>query len=75
MGVLTDEGARALLDGQSLGHLKWLDLHHNYIGEEMGQRLRDALEPSGVELDLSADDADEDEWDDGEIMRYTAVAE
>ncbi|MEV0263426.1 STM4015 family protein [Streptomyces sp. NPDC050617] len=75
MGVLTDEGALALLEGQSLAHLKWLDLHHNYIGEEMGQRLRDALEPSGVELDLSDDDADEYEWEDGRIMRYTAVAE
>ncbi|MEU7041127.1 STM4015 family protein [Streptomyces varsoviensis] len=75
MGVLTDDGARALLEGRSLTHLKWLDLHHNYLGEEMGRRLREALEPAGVELDLSADDADEDEWDDGEIMRYTAVAE
>ncbi|MEV0280697.1 STM4015 family protein [Streptomyces sp. NPDC050610] len=75
MGVLTDDGARALLEGQSLTHLKWLDLHHNYIGDEMGQRLREALEPSGVELDLSDDDADAYEWEDGRVMRYTAVAE
>ncbi|ADI05689.1 hypothetical protein SBI_02568 [Streptomyces bingchenggensis BCW-1] len=77
MGVLTDAGAEALLGGQPLTHLKALDLHYNFFSEAMEQRLREALEPSGVELDLSEKgDEDEDE-DDGEVevWRYTAVAE
>ncbi|WP_063729112.1 STM4015 family protein [Streptomyces sp. RTd22] len=73
MGVLTDEGAAALLDGQPLTHLKRLDLDHNYFSESMERRLRDALEPSGVEVALS-EKGHEDEYD-GEVNRYTAVAE
>ncbi|QLH25104.1 STM4015 family protein [Streptomyces sp. Rer75] len=73
MGVLTDEGAAALLEGQPLTHLRRLDLDHNYFSESMEQRLRDALEPSGVEVALS-EKGDEDEYD-GEVDRYTAVAE
>ncbi|MBB5936634.1 STM4015 family protein [Streptomyces zagrosensis] len=73
LGVLTDAGALALLDGQPLTHLKWLDLHHNFVTEEMADRVRKALEPSGVEVDLSETG---DEWEDGdEVHRYTAVAE
>ncbi|MFG2305214.1 STM4015 family protein [Actinacidiphila glaucinigra] len=73
LGVLTDEGVTALLAGQPLTHLNWLDLHHNFVTEPVAERVRAALEPSGVEVDLS-DPGDEDEWD-GEIHRYTAVAE
>ena len=73
MGVLTDEGASALLDGQPLTHLKRLNLDHNYFSPAMEQRLRDALEPSGVELVMS-EKGYEHEYD-GEIHRYTAVAE
>ncbi|MFD7503578.1 STM4015 family protein [Streptomyces sp. NPDC059850] len=73
MGVLTDEGAAALLDGQPLTHLRRLDLDHNYFSEAVEQRLRDALEPSGVEVALS-EKGDEDEYN-GEVDRYTAVAE
>jgi hypothetical protein len=73
MGVLTDEGAAALLDGQPLTHLKRLDLDHNYFSPAMEQRLRDVLEPSGVELALS-EKGDERDFD-GEVQRYTAVAE
>ncbi|MGP3989350.1 STM4015 family protein [Streptomyces sp. 3N207] len=73
LGVLTDEGVAALLGGQPLTHLTWLDLHHNFVSEPVAQRVRAALEPSGVEIDLS-EPGDEDE-DDGEVFRYTAVAE
>jgi hypothetical protein len=73
LGVLTDEGVGALLAGQPLTHLSWLDLHHNFVTEPVAERVRAALEPSGVEVDLS-EPGDEDEWD-GEIHRYTAVAE
>ncbi|MFH8366976.1 STM4015 family protein [Streptomyces sp. NPDC018031] len=75
MGVLTDAGAEALLAGQPLSHLEWLDLHHNYFSDEVSARLSDALEGAGVELDLSERG---DEWEDeeeGTVERYTAVAE
>lgn len=73
LGVLTDEGVTALLGGQPLSHLTWLDLRHNFVSDAVADRVRAALEPSGVEVDLS-EPGDEDEWD-GEIHRYTAVAE
>ncbi|MER6347358.1 STM4015 family protein [Streptomyces sp. NPDC001595] len=75
MGVLTDEGATALLSGQPLTHLKELDLHHHYISEPLRERLVRTLETAGVSLDLDRDDADEDEDDDGTVWRYVAVGE
>ncbi|WP_374985172.1 STM4015 family protein [Streptomyces fradiae] len=73
-GVLTDEGATALLGGQPLTHLDRLDLHHNYLTEPLRQRLRETLESAGVVLDLDPGHADEDEWD-GRVWRYVAVGE
>lgn len=52
-GVLTDEGAEALLAGQSLAHLERLDLSGHYLSDAMTRRLRAALTPHGVEVDLS----------------------
>jgi hypothetical protein len=73
LGVLTDEGATALLGGQPLTHLTRLDLHHNFVSEPVAQRVRAALEPSGVEIDLSEPG---DSWEDeGVVHRFTAVAE
>ncbi|GAA4484157.1 STM4015 family protein [Rhodococcus olei] len=73
-GVLLDTGAEALLAGQSLTHLESLDLHHNYLSDGMRERMRAALEPSGVRLDLEAGNADEDEYD-GTVYRSVAVGE
>ncbi|MEV6978863.1 STM4015 family protein [Kitasatospora sp. NPDC093806] len=68
MGVLSDEGATALLEGQPLTHLKSLDLHHHYLTDALQERLCQAL--PGVELDLSeAEEDEDDEW------RYVAVGE
>ncbi|MFJ2950941.1 STM4015 family protein [Streptomyces sp. NPDC087226] len=75
MGTLGDEGATALLGGQPLTHLKRLDLHHNYLSEPLRQRIRDTLEPAGVEVDLDEDDADRDEDEDGTVHRFVAVGE
>ncbi|MFF3504550.1 STM4015 family protein [Streptomyces sp. NPDC003247] len=75
MGVLTDEGAAALLAGQPLTHLKKLDLHHHFLSEDLEERVRQALEPAGVDVDLDRDDADEDEDEDGTVWRYVAVGE
>lgn len=67
MGVLTDEGAEALLSGQSLAHLKRLDLHHHYLTDAMVERVKVAF--SGVQLDVSDQREADGEW------RYVAVAE
>ncbi|MGX2993529.1 STM4015 family protein [Streptomyces sp. JNUCC 64] len=75
MGVLTDEGVAALLSGQPLTHLESLDLHHNYLSEEMRKRVRETLEPSGVTVDTDSGDAEEEDDGDGDIWRYVAVSE
>ncbi|MGW0333165.1 STM4015 family protein [Streptomyces sp. NPDC003011] len=75
MGVLTDEGAGALLGGQPLTHLKKLDLHHHYLSKPFEDRVRQTLEPAGVEVDLDRDDAEEETEDDGTVWRYVAVGE
>lgn len=72
MGALGDEGAAALLSGQPLTHLRFLDLHHHYLGDAMMLRVREALEPAGVRVDLSEQEK-ADEEDEG--TRYVAVAE
>ncbi|MFI9508872.1 STM4015 family protein [Nocardia sp. NPDC052566] len=74
MGVLTDDGAAALLDGQPLSHLKSLDMHHNYLSDGMRTRLREALELAGVQLNLDGGDATAGERD-GTVERSVAVAE
>ncbi|MFF3569783.1 STM4015 family protein [Nocardia jiangxiensis] len=70
MGVLTDEGAGALLTGQSLTHLTSLDMHYNFLSESMRSAVRSLLEPAGVEVDVDVDDAGYDE-----DYRYVAVGE
>ncbi|GAB2879273.1 STM4015 family protein [Streptomyces mayteni] len=75
MGVLTDDGASALLTGQPLTHLRVLDMHYNYLSEAMRGRLREALEPAGVRVDLDPDDVDLDEDEDGDVWRYVSVGE
>ncbi|MFI1720784.1 STM4015 family protein [Streptomyces sp. NPDC020489] len=75
MGVLTDEGAAALLAGQPLTHLKKLDLHHHYLSEPFVERFRQTLQTAGVDVDLDRGDADEDTEDDGTVWRYVAVGE
>ncbi|MFD9389317.1 STM4015 family protein [Streptomyces sp. NPDC060000] len=75
MGVLTDEGAAALLGGQPLTHLKKLDLHYHYLSESLQERIRRTVETAGVEVDLDRDDAEEDSDDDGTPWRYVAVGE
>jgi hypothetical protein len=69
MGALGDDGAEALLTGQPLTHLARLDLHHHFITEPMRERLRAALEPAGVEVDLS-EPCEPEEWG-----RYITVSE
>ncbi|WP_242906165.1 STM4015 family protein [Actinomadura terrae] len=67
MGILTDQGAEALLSGQPLTHLRKLDLHHHFLSDAMVARLKAAL--PGVEVDLSEQEKPNDDW------RYIAVSE
>ncbi|MBY8885109.1 STM4015 family protein [Streptomyces sp. PTM05] len=73
MGTLTDAGAEALLGGQSLTHLAELDLHHHFLSDGMVARIREALEPAGVTVDLSEQEKP-DEYD-GQAWYYVAVDE
>ncbi|WP_062211069.1 STM4015 family protein [Streptomyces sp. NBRC 109706] len=75
MGVLTDEGASALLTGQPLTHLTSLDLTHHYISEPLLTRLRETLEPAGVELALDHGGAEFDEDAEGNQWRFVSVGE
>lgn len=71
LGVLSDAGAAALLAGQSLAHLRRLDLHHHYISPELAARLAAELPDVGVDLT----DAQEPDEYDGITERYVAVGE
>jgi hypothetical protein len=71
MGTLGDTGADALLAGQSLTHLRRLDLHHHYLSVETAERVLAAL--PGVAVDVS-ETKEPQEWG-GEKHRYTAVSE
>lgn len=73
MGILDDRGAEALLAGRPLTHLTKLDLHHHYVSEPLRERLRAALAPHGVEVDLG--DVQSPDVDDEAEYRYIAVAE
>ncbi|WP_131738985.1 STM4015 family protein [Actinomadura roseirufa] len=67
MGILTDQGAEALLSGQPLTHLRALDLHHHFLTDAMMERVKAAL--PGVEVDLDDQETTDDDW------RYVAVSE
>ncbi|MFJ9422213.1 STM4015 family protein [Streptomyces sp. NPDC101249] len=70
LGILSDAGATALLGGQPLTHLDELDLRHHFVSDLMMERVREALEPSGVRVNLDKLDAVDESWG-----RYTAVGE
>ncbi|CNE38645.1 Ran GTPase-activating protein (RanGAP) involved in mRNA processing and transport [Mycobacterium tuberculosis] len=67
MGVLTDQGAEALLAGQPLTHLRRLDLHHHFLSDAMIERVKASL--PGVEVDLDDQERPDGDW------RYIAVSE
>ncbi|MGW2180507.1 STM4015 family protein [Streptomyces sp. NPDC001732] len=72
-GTLGDEGAAALLEGQPLTHLERLDLHHHFMTAAMESRVTGALEPHGVQVDVS--ERNEPWGNRGVEGRYTSVAE
>jgi Leucine Rich Repeat (LRR) protein len=73
LGTLGDDGAAALLGGRPLTHLRKLDLHYNFLSEPLRERIREALAPAGVELDLDRDEAEGYEEGDGTVQRDICV--
>jgi hypothetical protein len=69
MGVMTDEGAAALLASPAIARLEKLDVHHHYCSEEMTAKLQSL----GIEVDAS--ERKEPDEDDDEVWRYVAVGE
>jgi hypothetical protein len=67
MGTLTDRGARALLAGQPLTHLRELDLEYHFLSTEMMERLKAELPGVRVNVD--------DQQNEGEFGRFVAVSE
>ncbi|SNT18618.1 hypothetical protein SAMN05443665_101899 [Actinomadura meyerae] len=67
MGILTDQGAEALLAGQPLTHLRKLDLHHHFLSDAMVERVRAAL--PGVDVNLEEQEKPDGDW------HYIAVSE
>jgi hypothetical protein len=67
MGTLTDRGARALLAGQPLTHLRELDLAYHFLSTEMMERLQAEL--PGVTVNVA------DHQNEGEFGRFVAVSE
>ncbi|AZI44553.1 hypothetical protein EHF33_16720 (plasmid) [Deinococcus psychrotolerans] len=65
LGVLTDEGAAALLGSERVKTLKKLDVSHHFCSTEMMQQLK-ALP---IEVDASEQQDEEDDW------RFVALGE
>ena len=68
-GELTDAGAESILNGQSLSHLRRLDLHHHFMSPAVAARLQ------GVAGEVDVSDAMEADEYDGEVYRYVMVGE
>jgi hypothetical protein len=66
LGVLSDEGAEALLASPSVKRLKRLDLRHHYVSEPVVRRLQ------GLGIDVDVSEAQPASGDDG---RFVAVSE
>lgn len=73
LGVLSNTGAQALLDSaDKLAHLKFLNLHYNYLTNSMVEKLEALAKSKGFAIDVSSD-ADIDEDDDD--FRYVCIGE
>ncbi|MGQ4267945.1 STM4015 family protein [Nocardiopsis changdeensis] len=74
LGDLSDEGARALVDGASaFRRLRYLDLNHHYLSEEVEKQVAGVFRRRGTVVDVSAR-REPAQWKDGP-HRYTAVTE
>lgn len=67
MGTLTDMGAQALLDSPKIKNLKFLNLNHHYMSDDMMEKLK----ASGISVSVDNQKASEDD----EESRYVEVSE
>ncbi|MHB8899821.1 MAG: STM4015 family protein [Thermoguttaceae bacterium] len=67
LGVVTDEGARALLSLPQGGSLKKVSIHYNYVGKDLLKQLN--------QLDLSIDTSKPSTMDEDDEWRFVAVGE
>lgn len=68
MGVLTDDGALALVTSPYIRNLKVLDIQYHYCSDAMVRKLKE-LEKEGVKVDASEPQEEESDW------RFVAVGE
>ena len=66
LGVMTDEGAAPLLASKRIRNLKHLNLHRNYLSDEVAAQFQQL----GIEVDVGGQEEGEDEDE-----RYVAVGE
>ena len=71
LGAVTNLGAEALLASPALRKLKRLNLHQNYLDDAMRKKVK-AL---GIECDVAAGNAEEDDYGDGDVYRYISLTE
>lgn len=69
MGILDDKGAQALLESDGIKKLKFLNLRHHYMSNEMMEKLK------SIGIPINMDDQEEADKDDDEEYRYIEVSE
>lgn len=73
LGVITDVGAKALLNIPQSGSLKKVNLHHNFISAKLAKELKALKVTFDTSKDKSSGDEDEDAGEDE--WRFVAVGE
>ena len=73
LGVLTDDGAAALLASRRFAHLDSLDLHHHFLSDAVVADLTQHCAELAVHVDLSEQMSPD--ASDGEVWRCIAVTE
>lgn len=71
LGAIGNAGAEALLASPAVAKLKRLDLHLNYMDDATRKKVK-AL---GIDVDVAAGDAEEEDYGDGDVYRYIALTE
>lgn len=69
MGILDDKGAQALLESEGVKKLKFLNLRHHYMSDDMMDKLKT------IGIPINMDDQEEADQDDDEEYRYIEVSE
>ncbi len=68
-GTLTDKGGQVILDNlKKYPNIKELDLHYNYLSDDMREKLEKLAEECNVDIDVC--EADADELDEDSDMSY-----